>query len=183
MSTLRKATRSLLEGGTREDAPTGSTPPRKRAWGYEEDWERTKSREEVLREWAVRQQLLEQQKRDDAVRERQREQREQQRGEGEEPRRPSAPEELEVGVEGAESEAPPPPSPLSAPEPLKAAPPAPVIGAIRTSSRQGHGALVTSQPLSHGRPSKVGTSKRAVSVKGPPFTDKGNLGIRSKRVR
>jgi kinesin family member 11 len=173
ISTLQQATRALLEGGTREDAPTGSTPPRKRGWEYEEDWERTKSRDEVLREWTVRQQLLEQQKRDDALREWQRELREQQ---------PVTSEEPEVETEEAGIVALPRPSPVLAPEPVKA--PSAPTGAIRSSSRQSHSSLATSQPLAYGRPStKIGAPKRAVSVKGVPLAEKGNLGTRNKRVR
>jgi kinesin family protein 11 len=179
MSTLRQATRALLEGGTREDAPTGSTPPRKRAWEYEEDWERTKSRDEVLREWTIRQQLLEQQKRDDALRERQRELREQRY---EQERQRVGSEEPEVEAGEAETVAPPPLSPVLAPEPLKVPPAS--IGAIRSSSRQSHSSLGGSQPLSYGRPaSKVGAPKRVVSVKGVPLAEKGNVATRNKRVR
>jgi kinesin family member 11 len=179
ISTLRQATRALLEGGTREDVPTGTTPPRKRGWEYEEDWERTKSRDEVLREWTVRQQLLEQQKRDDALRERQRELREQQH---KKEQQPVNSEEPEVASEEAEIVALPRLSPVLAPEPVKAPPPVPT-GAIRSSSRQSHSSL-TSQPLSYGRPStKIGAPKRAVSVKGVPLAEKGNLGTRNKRVR
>ncbi|KAG8855775.1 kinesin motor protein cin8 [Serendipita sp. 411] len=67
LSSLRQATRALLEKGTREDVPTGQTP-RKRTWEYDDEWERTKNRDAVLREWAIRQELKEQQKRDEIQR-------------------------------------------------------------------------------------------------------------------
>jgi len=179
ISSLRQATRALLEGGTREDASTGTTPPRKRGWEYEEEWERTKSRDEVLREWTVRQQLLEQQKRDDALRERQRELREQRH---EQEQQAIRFEEPEVETEEAGIVVLPRLSPVLAPQPVKAPPPP--TGAIRSSSRQSHSSLATSQPLTYGRPStKIGAPKRAVSVKGVPLAEKGNLGTRNKRVR
>jgi kinesin family member 11 len=43
----------LVETGTREDVPTGTTP-RKRQWDFNDHWERTKPREAVLREWRQR---------------------------------------------------------------------------------------------------------------------------------
>lgn len=53
ISTLRQVTESLIETGTREDNPTGNTP-RKRMWQYRDEWELTKSRDVVLREWRKR---------------------------------------------------------------------------------------------------------------------------------
>jgi len=50
LSGLRQANKTLQEQGTREDTPTGTTP-RKRAWEYDDDWERTQDRDTVLREW------------------------------------------------------------------------------------------------------------------------------------
>ena len=50
MSTLRQVTESLIESGTREDRPTGNTP-RKKTWRYQDQWELTKSRDMVLKEW------------------------------------------------------------------------------------------------------------------------------------
>lgn len=50
ISTLRQATESLVDAGTREDKPTGNTP-RKKTWRYQDQWELTKSRDVVLREW------------------------------------------------------------------------------------------------------------------------------------
>jgi len=50
ISTLRQVTESLVEAGTREDKPTGSTP-RKKTWRYQNQWELTKSRDVVLKEW------------------------------------------------------------------------------------------------------------------------------------
>lgn len=182
MSTLRQATRALLEGGTREDVSTGSTPPRKRAWEYEEDWERTKGRDDVLREWGIRQQLLEQQKRDDAVRERQRELREQQRQAELDALRmpPPEPKESAVDTDEAETVESPLPSPVLAAKAI----PAPPAGISRSSSRQSVTALTASQPLSHGRPStKIGAPKRVMSVKVAPLAEKGNVGARTKRVR
>ncbi|KDQ60800.1 hypothetical protein JAAARDRAFT_204605 [Jaapia argillacea MUCL 33604] len=49
----QQATRSLIEQGAREDAPTGTTP-RKRVWNYVDQWEVTKNREEILKEWRQR---------------------------------------------------------------------------------------------------------------------------------
>jgi len=48
LSSLQKGVVSLVEEGTREDMPTGSTP-RKRNWQYVDHWDLTKSREELLR--------------------------------------------------------------------------------------------------------------------------------------
>jgi kinesin family protein 11 len=53
LSNVKLATRSLLEKGTREDAPTGTTP-RKRVWEYPDQWKLTKPRDEVVREWRNR---------------------------------------------------------------------------------------------------------------------------------
>lgn len=50
LSGLRQANKALQEQGTREDIPTGTTP-RKRAWEYDDDWERTQDRDTVLRDW------------------------------------------------------------------------------------------------------------------------------------
>lgn len=50
MSTLRQVTERLVEAGTRGDKPTGNTP-RKKAWQYQDEWELTKSRDVVLKEW------------------------------------------------------------------------------------------------------------------------------------
>jgi kinesin family protein 11 len=52
---LRQANKALQEQGTREDIPTGTTP-RKRAWEYDDDWERTQDRDTILREWRQSQQ-------------------------------------------------------------------------------------------------------------------------------
>lgn len=40
----------MLEHGTREDKPTGTTP-RKRTWDYVDKWKLTESRHEILRGW------------------------------------------------------------------------------------------------------------------------------------
>jgi len=53
ISTLRQVTETLVEAGTREDKPTGDTP-RKRTWKYQDQWELTKSRDMVLKEWRQR---------------------------------------------------------------------------------------------------------------------------------
>lgn len=53
ISTLRQVTECLVEAGTREDKPTGNTP-RKKAWQYQDEWELTKSRDAVLKEWRKR---------------------------------------------------------------------------------------------------------------------------------
>ena len=55
LSGLRQANKALQEQGTREDVPTGTTP-RKRAWEYDDDWERTQDRDTVLRDWRQSQQ-------------------------------------------------------------------------------------------------------------------------------
>lgn len=55
LSGLRQANKALQAQGTREDIPTGTTP-RKRAWEYDDDWERTQDRDTVLREWRQSQQ-------------------------------------------------------------------------------------------------------------------------------
>ena len=47
---MRKTTESLIDQGTREDLPTGSTP-RKRIWQYTDDWELTKDRDTVIQLW------------------------------------------------------------------------------------------------------------------------------------
>ncbi|KAG8930286.1 kinesin motor protein cin8, partial [Tulasnella sp. 417] len=54
VSKIRGTTAKLAVEGTRDDVPTGATP-RKRTWDVVESWERTKGREEVLREWKYRQ--------------------------------------------------------------------------------------------------------------------------------
>jgi len=43
----------LVEAGTREDKSTGDTP-RKRTWQYQDQWELTKNRDVVLKEWRQR---------------------------------------------------------------------------------------------------------------------------------
>lgn len=53
ISTLRQVTECLIEAGTREDKPTGNTP-RKKMRQYQDEWELTKSREVVLKEWRKR---------------------------------------------------------------------------------------------------------------------------------
>ncbi len=47
---MRKTADSLIDQGTREDLPTGSTP-RKRVWQYTDDWQLTKDRDTVIRLW------------------------------------------------------------------------------------------------------------------------------------
>ena len=47
---MRRTTESLIDQGTREDLPTGSTP-RKRIWQYTDDWELTKDRGTVIQLW------------------------------------------------------------------------------------------------------------------------------------
>ncbi|TDL27500.1 kinesin-domain-containing protein [Rickenella mellea] len=49
VNSIRKRNQSILERGTKDDAPTGATP-RKRAWDYVGEWELTKSRESLLRD-------------------------------------------------------------------------------------------------------------------------------------
>lgn len=43
----------MVKTGTREDEPTGNTP-HKKTWQYQDEWETTKSRNEVLKEWRKR---------------------------------------------------------------------------------------------------------------------------------
>ncbi|KAH7926333.1 kinesin-domain-containing protein [Leucogyrophana mollusca] len=50
LSSLQQTARSLMEHGTREDIPTGMTP-RKRVREYVDQWELTKSREDILSSW------------------------------------------------------------------------------------------------------------------------------------
>lgn len=50
LTSLRHATQSLVQDGMREDMPTGLTP-RKRSWNYEDQWELTKSRDVLLKDW------------------------------------------------------------------------------------------------------------------------------------
>ena len=44
---MRKMTDSLVDKGSREDLPTGSTP-RKRVWQYTDNWELTKDRDAII---------------------------------------------------------------------------------------------------------------------------------------
>lgn len=53
ISTLRQVTEHLVEAGTREDKSTGNTP-RKKTWQYQDEWELTKGRDVVLKEWRKR---------------------------------------------------------------------------------------------------------------------------------
>lgn len=53
LTSLRHATQSLVQDGMKEDMPTGSTP-RKRTWDYEDQWELTKSRDLLLKDWRRR---------------------------------------------------------------------------------------------------------------------------------
>ncbi|KAF9649059.1 hypothetical protein BDM02DRAFT_1981864 [Thelephora ganbajun] len=53
ISTLRQVTESLLEVGKRGDKPTGDTP-RKKTRKYQDQWELTKSRDVVPKEWRQR---------------------------------------------------------------------------------------------------------------------------------
>jgi kinesin family member 11 len=50
---MRKMTDSLVEQGSKEDLPTGSTP-RKRVWQYTDSWELTKDRDTVIQGWKRR---------------------------------------------------------------------------------------------------------------------------------
>jgi kinesin family member 11 len=50
---MRKMTDSLIQQGSREDLPTGSTP-RKRVWQYTDSWELTKDRETIIQGWKRR---------------------------------------------------------------------------------------------------------------------------------
>jgi len=50
---MRKMTDSLVEQGSREDLPTGSTP-RKRIWQYTDSWELTKDRDTIVQGWKRR---------------------------------------------------------------------------------------------------------------------------------
>jgi kinesin family protein 11 len=50
---MREKTNSLVDKGSREDLPTGSTP-RKRVWQYTDNWELTKERETIIQDWKRR---------------------------------------------------------------------------------------------------------------------------------
>ncbi|KAH7914713.1 P-loop containing nucleoside triphosphate hydrolase protein [Hygrophoropsis aurantiaca] len=50
LSSLQQTARALVEQGTRDDIPTGLTP-RKRVREYVDQWELTKSREDILSSW------------------------------------------------------------------------------------------------------------------------------------
>ena len=50
---MRETTNSLVDQGSREDLPTGSTP-RKRVWQYTDNWELTKERETIVQDWKRR---------------------------------------------------------------------------------------------------------------------------------
>lgn len=50
LSSQQKAIVALIQEGSREDTPTGSTP-RKRKWVYDDSWDLTKSRSEILSSW------------------------------------------------------------------------------------------------------------------------------------
>lgn len=50
---MRKATDSLVDQGSREDLPTGSTP-RKRVWQYTDNWELTEDRDTIIQGWKRR---------------------------------------------------------------------------------------------------------------------------------
>ncbi len=49
---IQQATATLQAQGAREDHITGSTP-KKRGWEYTDEWEVTKDRETILKEWQV----------------------------------------------------------------------------------------------------------------------------------
>jgi kinesin family member 11 len=50
---MREMTNSLVDQGSREDLPTGSTP-RKRVWQYTDNWELTKDRETIIEGWKLK---------------------------------------------------------------------------------------------------------------------------------
>ena len=50
---MREMTNSLVDKGSREDLPTGTTP-RKRVWQYTDNWELTKEREIIIQDWKRR---------------------------------------------------------------------------------------------------------------------------------
>jgi len=52
LGSIQHATATLHAQGTKEDQITGSTP-KKRIWEYTDEWEVTKDRETVLKEWQV----------------------------------------------------------------------------------------------------------------------------------
>ncbi|THH33841.1 hypothetical protein EUX98_g250 [Antrodiella citrinella] len=53
VSSLRQSTQSLTDKGAKEDTPTGTTP-RKRTWDIADNWNLTKGREVVLKDWRQR---------------------------------------------------------------------------------------------------------------------------------
>jgi len=50
LSSTQQAAQALAEQGARPDAPTGTTP-RRRVWQYVDQWELTKSRDDLLGSW------------------------------------------------------------------------------------------------------------------------------------
>ncbi|KAI9510898.1 kinesin-domain-containing protein [Russula earlei] len=50
LDSMRKMTDSLVNQGSRQDVPTGSTP-RKRVWQYTDDWELTEDRDAIIEAW------------------------------------------------------------------------------------------------------------------------------------
>ncbi|KAH9981274.1 P-loop containing nucleoside triphosphate hydrolase protein [Lactifluus volemus] len=53
LASMRKTTDSLVDQGSGEDLPTGSTP-RKRVWQYTDNWELTKDRDTIIEGWKRR---------------------------------------------------------------------------------------------------------------------------------
>lgn len=47
LESIEQAANNLLSKGLKEDVPTGNTP-KKRKWHYRDEWELTKSREELI---------------------------------------------------------------------------------------------------------------------------------------
>lgn len=175
-----------MENGTREDAPTGSTP-RKRAWEYDDEWELTGTREAVLRDWAMRKQLEEQHKRDQEIRKRFTSSVSEGKQEGTagsvapagDPSDPEVEEEAE-----AEDVAPGHEDPASeaAEEPVEPAPapylPIPPPAKTVRSSRQSKMPAPPARP-----PSKIGIAARPSNAKVAPLAEKGNTTSRNKRVK
>jgi kinesin family protein 11 len=181
-----------MENATREDVPTGSTP-RKRVWEYDDDWERTGTREAVLRDWAMRKQLDQQLKRDEEVRKRfsvsvsaapvahniaddpsdPEEVDDAETGDTASAHEEPASEPAEELVEPAPAPAPTPVFSIVAPSKDSKLVPASTVRSSRQSKM-----LPPSRP-----PSKIGTASRTISGKGVPLTEKGNTASRNKRVK
>jgi hypothetical protein len=182
-----------MTNGTRPDVPTGATPL-KRAWEDDNAWERS----DRGSDWAIRQMLQEQQKRDSLQRQLELSTSSKQQATDEMPEsvattsteaRDTVNEVVEDDVEEGPSgehtgpivleNAPGAPPPYTREEPPAETTRIPAVAAVRSTRQK---ALPVSQAPSQSRPpSKVGSISRKVSGK-VPLLEK-NAGTRSKRVK